>query len=410
MSRNAALGAFLFEAESSWGENVTTYANRLTTVDPPDVSGLEQAKIASNRTVQRMDEYSPPIRSVMGGSFTTKIYLAGHGSTTAGAISVEEHETILGYAIGNATSTGTGTTATAGATTTVIPTAAANGLTVGGIVFVGALGDAAGNGQPGLVSTHFSSNLTLLNALDAAPANGAVVASSVTIYPNGSASSATVTSTRWRILTANHCYECHGVFPMSISIDGLSPGEVPTATITWGVSWFADVAPTFPTATAGDTFVSAPNAAGSLFIREASTSTRDKYVCRSFRLNVDLGIVPLMGPGGVNAFQHIVGAVRTMHTVTAEVVVDTGSASASPTWASRWDSETTTYYNLLYGLNGAATGRRIAVCLPYCFLDDRRPVQLNDGGVNRERLFFRASSTATSTSEQSYSSWRLALG
>jgi len=310
MSRASALGAFTFEAESAWGETTTTFTNRVAVLDTIDPSSLTHDKMPAARTVQYLQDYTHPVRGIMGGSFRTRLWLPGHGSTTAGAITVEELETLLGYVFGNVTSTGSGTTATAGATATVVPTAAASGLTAGGIVFVGSLNDSGGNAQAAVVGTHAASSLTLLTALPAAPANGAVVASSFCIYPTETAASATVPSIRALLMTANQQYACHGCYPQSVTLEGLSPGEVPQITIEWGVSWWEPLAATFPTATTVDTHNPAPSAAGSFFIQNRGTTTRQTYDVRELKVTINLNTLAKRGPGGSNQFQAVTGAVR----------------------------------------------------------------------------------------------------
>ena len=409
MGRSSALGAFNFEVESAWGETNTTFTSRVAVLDSVDPSGLTHDKMPAARTVQYLQDYTHPVRGVMGGSFRTRLWLPGHGSTTAGAITVEELETLLGYVFGNVTSTGSGTTATAGATTTTIPTAAASGLTAGGIVFVGSLGDSGGAGQAAVVSSHAGSSLSLLTALPAAPANGAVVASSYCIYPNETASSATVPTIRALLLTANQQYACHGCYPQSVTIEGLSPGEVPSIVVEWGVSWWEPMAATFPTSNTVDTHNPAPSAAGSFFIQNRGTTTRQTYDVRELRVSIDLNTIVKRGPGGLNQYQAVTGAVRGGMSVEVSFVVDAESATTSPTWPGRWDSDSQDYH-VLATWSGAATGRRGALYIPNACIVGAKPVQFSNNGINAERVTLRAKTGPTTTSELTLSAFRLALG
>lgn len=410
MSRTSALGAVSYNEESAWAESNSAFATRLAVLGEVDCSGLEQAKVDAARTVQYQSDYTHPIRSVMGGSFRTRMWLPGHGAATTGAISLDDHETLLGYVFGNATSSGSGTTISGGgATTTSLPVAAASGLAPGAIVWVGVLGDEGANGQASVVSTHAASTVALLVALPAAPADTEAVASSVMVYMHETPADAEIQSTRWLLQTANQEYSCHGVYPRSVTIDGLSPGEIPAIEVEWGVSRFEPTAATFPSATAVDTHNPAPIAAGSLFIQNRGTTTRQTVECRSFKVTIDLGVEPKMGPGGVGEFQHIVGAARGRQSVTVEFEVDADDANGSySTWAGRWDSDSQDYH-LLYNFNGAASGRRMALYLPNACIVDRRPMQIG-GGINRERIVMRAKTGLTTTSARTLSAARLAFG
>lgn len=408
MSRSSALGAFEYALESSFAENASTVSGRLAVLGEIDASGLTHAKVSGARTVQRLQDGTMGVRGVMGGEFTIELWIPGHGSTTAGAITLEEHEDFLGYVFGNATSSGTGTTGTGSGSVTSSPTASASGLTVGGVVFCGSLGDGRGGGQPSVVSAHGSSTLTHLTAIPGILNNGDVIASSVCIYATETAASASASSLRCRLLTANQQYLCHGCYPTSVRITGLSPGEIPRISITFGVAWWEPVSVTFPTATGVDAFNPAPCAGGSLFIQNSGTATRQTYNVRSFELEYTIGVVAKVGPGGVNAFQSITELQRSPATIRATVVVDAEAATASPTWPGRWDSDSQ-YYHLLYGLNGAATGKRVALYAPNACMTERKPVQMG-GGINRERLSFDFYTGGTTTSELTLSALRLALG
>jgi hypothetical protein len=410
MSRDARLGAFLFEAETNFAENTSTFANRLLVLDAVDASGLEHARVNNPVTTQYGGDYGQPTKSVQGGSFTIRLHAPGHGSAVTGAFAATALETLLGYVHGVLTSCAGTTINTAGATITNLPVAAASGNPAGGIVWTGVRGDGGGDGQPAVISSHAANAMPLLTALPNAPANGAVVYGGGLLHPNETPTSMAVTTIRAQLLTANHCYNVHGCYPTQIVYEGQNPGELLTVAITFAVSRWSDAAPTFPTGTAATAVPIQPNARGSLYVQARGTTTRQTYVCRSFRMTIDIGIRGEAGPGGVGEFQNVVSAHRLKHTVTVEFVVDSGNASAAPTWASRWDSDTTTDYHLLYDLCGAAAGMRKAFYLPNMCFTDRRPVQFNDGGINRERVMLQAKTGLTTTSELTLSSYRIALG
>src|SRR5678809_1060103 len=116
MSNPAALGSVTYETEASWGVDTTTFATlRLPIISPVDASGLAHSKVDSGRVVQYRNDGTAWILATQGGSFKTKMYLPGHGSSTSGATTITALETLLGYVFGNAAvSSASGTTATAG--------------------------------------------------------------------------------------------------------------------------------------------------------------------------------------------------------------------------------------------------------------------------------------------------------
>ncbi len=129
MTRDSRLGALEVAAETSaalWAESSSTFGIRAPIISPIDHTGFTHAKIANPATVQYLGDGAEPILGVMGGSFKIDMHLPGHGTTTAGAISLKDHETILGWAIGRAVATGAGTTFTGG--TAAAPTTTSSGV------------------------------------------------------------------------------------------------------------------------------------------------------------------------------------------------------------------------------------------------------------------------------------------
>ncbi len=409
--RTAARWALEYNAESSaanWCEASTTYNSRLAVLGDYDFSGLTQAKDEPERATQYAQEGTMPIRSVKGGSFSFDIWVPGHGTaTTSGTPTAEEHETVLGAMLGAAVAGGAATTASAG--TTTITTAAASGLTAGQIFWGGTKGDGRMDAQAGVVSTHSSNTLTSLVEMPAAASGTDAIASAVMIHLNETISSLTVPNYRMRGLTADQQYAMRGMWPSSLSLSGLNPQEKIRASCGWGVSDWDPVSATYPSAVAVDSFNPAPCAGGSLFFQARGTATRQTYQCRSFSVSIDLGITPVPGPGGVGANQVIVGAVRGPAVITATFVVDSESATASPTWPGRWDSDSQ-FYHLLFNANGAPSGQRVALYMPNCCITERKPVQMNQNGINREQITVRAYMGTDTTSELTRSAFRIGLG
>ncbi len=394
MSRSAVLGSVEYEAESAWGEATTTYGTRLAVLDAVDLSGFTQDSIAPNRVVQYRGEKTLQIRGVKQGQFTVRMWLAGHGSTTAGATSATALGTLLANAIGTIPSPPSGTTLTGATDGDTWATTASGTFTAGMLCFLGALGDGDGEGQCFPITTHIANAMEVGFAADGTPVNTAVLYSAENIHPDPDAA-ATLTSTRWRFMTANQQIEAHGCFPVSIAYE-TSLGQPPTVTITYQASWWAYVSNTFPTATSVNEFNPAPIAAGSFVMGSHGATTRTKYSIRSISINHSLDIIPLMGPGGVDADQVCVGAVRGGNeTMTLDLTVDAQTASAAPTLPALYDAGTRQH--AMFTFNGAATGKKVGLYIRKGQIMSK-PVHVNDGGINRWRFQLQAEvDTAGST-------------
>jgi len=395
VSNPSALGAICYEAEASWAEDVATYATfRLPILGAVDASGLEHAKEPAGRVNQYRAAGQQHVLMTMGGSFSMELDLTGHGSTMVGSPSLEQIETFLGIVFGNAAlSLATSQTATGG--TAAVPTmSGATGVSAGGFVRIGALGDGDGNGQFYSVATHGSSNLTLDGALDGAPANGAVVYPVAQIYPSSSPTSTSITGTRFLLQTANLQYECHGCYPTAVTFSGLNTGERPKISITWGVSWWEYSTATFPSAVTSDHFNPAPVAAGSFNVQTIGTTTRNTRAIRNFSLDYTLGVVPLMAPGGVNAYQKIVGAVRIGDQIKISWTEDADAAGLTPVLPVYGTATNSKY--IVYTLSttdGSAVGfafRKVCV--------SNVATQKADENINRLTITADCYSTDTTTS------------
>lgn len=408
MGNPTSLVEINYEAESAFGENVDTVATyKLHLREPVDTSGLEQKKIAPGTVSAYRGEPGDWILGTFEATFSTKLALPGHGSTTTGAITISALETLLGVVFGNAVTSATGSTLTGG-TATVATTTDSGTLDPGDLCFIGALGDGDGEGQCYPIATHTVQNLTFLTDLQGAPANGAVRYGGTTIYPHSSATSTNYTGIRMAIASANTQYLCHGCFPTAVAITGLNPGDLPMIAITWTAAWFEYKNETFPSAVASDTFNPAATAAGSLVVNTVGTTTNTSSTRRLYRdlsLEIDLGTVVCRGPGGYNAYQDIVQAKR-------------GQDSCKLSWSEYAEATTTTPE--LPGF-GTATARKHAM-LTLSTNDGSRaafyfpslrvmnvPRRIDIGGINGYRIECMAGVGPTTTSALTLSKWRMHL-
>lgn len=403
MSNAAALAAIEYEIETVWGENLATFAtHRLPVLDKVDTSGLKHDKLAPDRVVQYRNDGTPHIVGAQDGSeIKIKLWLSGHGSPTSGAITVDAIETILGLAFGNAAvASALGTTASGG-TATAVNTATVSGFGAGSMCRVGVLGDGRGNGQFYPIASHVASVLTLLMAADAAPIAADVVHSAVMLSPSEIAINSNVQPFRMRTVSANLGYELHGCFIKSISIQGLNAGELPSIEFTVCVSWWQYATFTFPSVVAQNVFNPAPVAAGSFAMNTVGTATRVKRTHRSLSLDWTLGIVPLMGPGGANQYQTIVGARRTPDQIKMTWVED-AAAGIDPLWLG------STRYHACITLSAVA-GSAVGIYVPNLCIMGARPLQMDDSGINRQRIEAMAYTGPTTTNDLTLSAARIAF-
>lgn len=408
MSRASVLGSFAYEEETLFGEDVATFTNRMPVLDMIDASGLTQEKVDAARTIQYHGEYPFPLRGVKGGSFTTRFWLTGHGSSTAGATAMTSLGTLLGIVIGNgAVVAANGTTLTGSTDADTWATTASGTFTPGGVCFLGVAGDGDGEGLAYHITSHTGTAMEVKNAAKGAPVNTAVLYSAENIYPTA-APSAVAKTIRGQLLTGNQQYEVHGCWPMSITIV-TEVGQHPHVSITWGVAWWEEVSQTFPSADTMDEFTPAPFAGGNLFFQTFGTTTDASITFRSLTINLDLGIVPQRGPGGVNEFQDIIGAVRTPYTMTIDIVEDAETASATPTRPGQWDSDSVAKHGVL-SFSRAASGQRVAIAMKQMKFIGRRTVQSSTDGVNRFASQFRVCADTAGTNDITRAAFIIALG
>jgi hypothetical protein len=253
MSYTDALCALEYEQESSWGENVSTFAtHRIPLTKPIDVGSLMQEGMDPGRNVSQLQGGTTWFPGVKDGTFTTTHWLHGHGGATSGAVTIDPLETFHGFAWGNPSlaeanaaptrSAASGTTVAAGSTTTAVNTVASGTIARGSLVRIGTSGlsaDTRGGGQFYQVNNHTGTVLTTRNALIAAPNAADVVHVAVNLYMPETVGNSQIKSWRGRVLTpANQRYILRGMYPKAIKLDGLAGGQFATIGYDWGVTSF----------------------------------------------------------------------------------------------------------------------------------------------------------------------------
>lgn len=402
-------GAIRYATETTFGEDTDTVSSRIPIIGRVNLDGLTQPMIDPGITKQRFNDGSQRILGAMGGSFTTEFMLTGAGASTSGAVpAATELITLLGYVFGNtAASASSGTTLTGG--TAAAPTTTASGtFSAGAMCRVGALGDGDGEGQFYAISTHATTTLNLLTALQGAPVNGAVLYTGRMVYPYETVSTGTtIQSLKFQLHTANYQVLCHGCYPTAVSITGLSPGEQPKVSVTWALSWFEFKADTFPVSTTTDTTPGMTVAAGSLFFNDVGTSTNARVTSlRQFELNITINHIPLMGTGGVNNYMAITGCRRLGISAQITITEDAEAATTTPTRFThqQTDDNSRTNKHACYGLN-TRNGGSWGIYAPNMRLA-AEPVITEMNGVNVVKTVWDCLTGTTTTNDLTLSAFR----
>jgi hypothetical protein len=406
MTAPSALASLEYSAETAFAEDSSTFStHRIPVRDAIDPSGLTWSKEATGHVTQYMTGGSGYVLMGQAGSFTTKLDMTGHGTTTAGSPTISAVETLIGYVFGNATLSASASTTASGGTAAAITTVASGTFAAGSLFRAGALGDGDGEGQMYRVGSHSGTTLTPANELAGAPVNGAVIFPAVNLYlhetPFGSGLTASVPGLRFRFLSSNLQYACHGCYPTAVALSGLAPGQRPTIDITWAVSRWTAVSATFPSAVSTTTNLPAPNAAGSLFVNDVGTATRAVRSYRDLSVEITLGMAPIMGPGGVSAYQSVIGCVRMPTQVKWSWVEDADATTASPVLQG-WATSDTKRVHIMATLS-PTVGKQVGLYSPNVCVSEV-PVQFNDGGINRVRFTGMAETGQTTTTNLTASS------
>lgn len=397
----ASLHSLLFEAESSaanWAEGTSTFANRVPLVAPVELA-LTHPMVPSEQVNQRRQEGGKHVLMIQGGSFTTTIDWFGHGSTMVGSPTVHDTETLLGIVFGNVALSLTTSDTLTGGTASAPTTTGASGVSPGGLVRIGTGGisaDGDGNGQGYPSSGHASNTLTMLVDLDGAPANGQVLYPVVQFYPSTSPTSTAVVGTRFRFLSGNYQYDCHGCYPTAVTITGLNPGQRPQFQITWGVSRWTYANATFPTTVTETRAVPAPIAAGSLHVQTPGTTTRNKIKCRAFSIDWTIGHEVEHGDGGVSVHQTISGVRRTGDMIKVSFTADADATTTTPVIPGWFTANTA---KSIMWTGSCTDGSAVMAWFPNVCPSDGVPVQVADQNLNRVVFTGTAYNSSTTTSD-----------
>lgn len=406
MTQPAALNSASYAAETAYGETTTTASTlQLALAAPIDGSGLVHTKIDPAFQKSRLMDGVQWILGTQEGTFKTKLWLTGHGSTTASTVTVGLHEAlianyVLGSGSGVAAAMAAGTTATGGTASAWTTTASGTGVS-GGLVRLGALNDGRGGGAFYPIGTHITTTLTPVAAPPLAPTTGDVIYSSVTGYTQSTTT--TQKSARFLLQGKSIQYLCHGCVPTAVAYSGLNTGSAPSVEITWSVAWWEYSTATFPSAVTTEQFTAGPCAAGSFFVNTVGTATSALRTMRDFTLTHTLGTILMPGTGGVNAYQKYVGAIRGPDKITVSWVEDADDTTGTPVLPGY--ATGTNAKHVVYSLN-TIDGKAMGFYFPNLCIT-KVPTQYTDGNVNRLKIEAEAYTGPTTTTELTSSAMRM---
>ena len=398
------LGAASYELEgvaANWADSTDTFGTRVPVMGEPVIPQDIQSRIPVPITKQRLSEaVIGPRGPWKQSSFTVKVPLTGHGSATTGALTATAVSTLLTNFFGAGSVLQVGTTVDTPASATEFSLV---GGTVEGnnLVRIGAPGDGRGGGQFAVVNS--DSTITLLTALAATPNAGDVVHAAINIYP--SESSSVVASTRWLLQTANGQWKARGCFPMTAALEGLGIGENPFISLTYGVSrWESDVNETFPVVAAAEQLSHVLCAQGACFMQDVGTATRQTFAMRKWSLEIDQTVVPIMGQDGADAYQTVVGAVRTGSAAKLSITID-AEASGTATLKDIYNSDTNQHVLMTLA---TVAGRSLGFYFPNCLVLDH-PTQEAMDGLNRQTINLMPATGPDVTSDETAAAWKIGL-
>ncbi len=397
MAAPFALMELRYGDESSFCENATsvtsnTYASRIPCQSITWTPVGERIRDPSYRS--RMNEEQLSNFGVREGTLEFTTYWPGHSTPPTGAQTETWAQDLLSDGLGGGYTTNNGTTVSAATTGASVTFTSTSNWLAGLIGRIGDKTDSRGNGQAFVVNA-VASPVTFLTALPATPNNGDVIYACQNAYHDESVS-ATLTTKRFLLAHTTSGFQLHLLGCQLAGLKFSTPvGGLPTVTWSYRVAFWDRGSMSTPSAIAqSDAFV-APIAGGSVFLQDFATSTRATVTPSEIDLSLEIGLEPIVGPGGSHALQHIVGWQRTM-----VKPILTLTLPAATAYETRFDLVNTsyTYQHILVTLNPTA-GRSVGFYMSRAFMIGARPSQVMDS--NRQQYvkvtWLGTESTTTST-------------
>lgn len=407
----------LFELESnteaSFAENAenptaNTFDTRQPVLDYTFTPAQERIVDGGYRS--RMNDEGLSHIGIRTGTLEVETYLPGHLTTSAGSLTQTWIHAELAAAFGGSLINAAGTTLTGATTGSSITFTSNTNWAVGQIGWCGAKGDGKGDGQAFVVGT-VGAPMTLLTALNATPAAADVIYAGLQVYHDESLAY-TLPSRRFKCgftssPTAGAQFQLMGCSLSAVTIK-LPFGDLPRIRRTYQVAYWQRFGTTVPSTTnvIKDQFC-APTAAGRFFVNDFGTATAAVETPSELDLSIDLGLEPIIAPGGNGVYQNITGFVRSKAQPTLTVKIPWKT-----TYESWWDTanQSILFKHILFNAN-CVDGRRIAFYLPKVFPVGQRPSQPTES--NRQMyvsVTFKGIDDLSKSTELGKSAFRLAMG
>ena len=404
------------ETDSDAGFNANTAISataRLPLITPIDWTSLTQEKVPTNHVAQYRGEGFPHANGLKRGRPVIDFWMTGHGSTTNVDTSLTNTETLLGTLLGNAATAGDAATTLTGGTVTVPTTTASGTFSAGGMTRLGALGDGDGEGQFYAISTHSALNLTLLNDMAGAPANGAVMYAPTLIYPHSAPTSTRIRGVRGRGISSNLAYTMYGIHAESITLTGFNTGQHLQASVQLDTgNWDSVGSVTFPSTATGDTVNPEPNCGGSFHIQDVGTTTRNTLPVVDLSITINLNHRARTGYGSAWQYNDKIGAYRAHDPAAPPAIIEFAIAAtdqtATPDFDAAWLANSTRKI-IVITLN-TADGSALGLLFRSCCWYGPRPTQSDLEGRNVRRYRLAAHTGATLTNDLTRAPWVIARG
>ncbi len=390
-----------FSAESSFAENSTSYTTHIPVLSytfTPNKERIRDASFRSRMNVEGLSHMGP-----RSASFEFTCYLIGHINPTTGSLAETWQQDLLSDGLGGGNTSQVGATVSSATSSTQF---VFGGTAVaGGVLRLGAKGDSRGDGQPGVVNA--AGTTTFLTAFGTTPNVGDQVYACQMAYHDESVS-ASLGTKRFMIghTTTGAQYHLRGCQLAGLTFN--EPlGGMPTVTFRYECAYWTESSVTIPSATAISSHDCAPVAGGSMFIQDFGTTTRATITPSEVNLNLEIGLAPIVGPGGTYADQHIVGWQRTMCKPTLSVLIPWSS-----TYYTWWDTlnSTISRKHILWSRTAGTGGRDGGWYLPYVHPVGPRPTRDEWNSQLYQRVMFMGSESTTTSTELTRSSVRLFAG
>lgn len=399
--------------EAAFAENAETPASNTFDTYLPALSctlTVDQERIRDMGYRSRMNEENLSNLGIRVAAIEFEQHLCGHFTTTAGALTPTQQWTLLKDGLGGGSSAMNGTTISAATTGASYTFTSSVGLAAGMLGRIGSKAEARGNGQL-FVANSVAGPVTSLISLPGTPSNGDVVYAMLQAYHDESVAS-TLTTKRFEGCwssspTTGLQFQILGCQLAGVKMTFPQDGTMPRITFRYLGAYWQRYASTVPSALTMGNHYTGPVAAGSMFVQAVGTSTRNTETPASIELDLDLGLEPIIGPGGNGTYQTIVGWQRTgcKPTLTLQIPWE----DSYETW---FDTNNSSIVAKHIGFNtNASDGRCFAFYMPNAIPvgnKPSKPIEVN--GQAYVPVTFLGRDGTTTTSELTRSAIRFGIG